>query len=141
MIYIHFKEILTNQLSDNQENYLTPNEVFNNIKTNRNICTCQLNLGKISQIKRASGSADAAINACNEPNPLCCPKCGGEMKIISFINEYQIIRKILEHLSLWVQKPSRDPPDLDFPPERNELNYEPFYDDLSGYEEPCIMAN
>ncbi len=76
-----------------------------------------------------------------EVDPLCCPKCGGEMKIISFINEHQIIRKILEHLSLWVQKPSRDPPDQDSSPENNELTYEPFYDDLAGYEEPCIMVN
>ncbi len=33
-----------------------------------------------------------------EVDPLCCPKCGGEMKIISFITEHQIIKKILEHL-------------------------------------------
>ncbi len=64
-----------------------------------------------------------------EVDPLCCSKCGGEMKIISFINEYQIIRKILEHLSLWVQKPSRDPPGQDSSPEHNELTYEPFYED------------
>ncbi len=47
-----------------------------------------------------------------EVDPLCCPKCGGEMKIISFINEYLVIRQILEHLGLWVQKPSRDSPSL-----------------------------
>ncbi len=76
-----------------------------------------------------------------EVDPLCCPKCGGEMKIISFINEFLIIRQILEHLGLWSQKPSRDPPDRDFSLENNELTYEPFYEDLSGYEEPCIMAN
>ncbi len=52
---------------------------------------------------------------------------GGEMKIISFINEYQIIRKILEYLRLWVQKPSREPPGRDSSPEHNELTYELFY--------------
>ena len=35
-----------------------------------------------------------------EADPLCCPKCGGEMEIISFITKHQIIKKILEHLSL-----------------------------------------
>ncbi len=30
-----------------------------------------------------------------EVDPLCCPKCGGEMKIISFITEHQVIQKIL----------------------------------------------
>ena len=29
-----------------------------------------------------------------EVNPLACPKCGGEMKIISFINEADVIRNI-----------------------------------------------
>jgi hypothetical protein len=85
-----------------------------------------------------------------EVDPLCCPKCGGEMKIISFINEYLVIRQILKHLGLWVQKPSRDPPSRHPSPENsvlesldrgNELIYEPFYDDWPGYEEPCIMAN
>ncbi len=72
---------------------------------------------------------------------MCCPRCGGEMKIISFITEHQVIQKILEHLGLWAQKPSRDPPNQNSSPENNELIYEPFYEDWSGYEEPCIMAN
>jgi hypothetical protein len=76
-----------------------------------------------------------------EVDPLCCPKCGGEMKIISFINEFLIIRQILEHLGLWVQKPSRDPPSRNSSPENNELTYEPFYEDWSGYEEPYIVLN
>jgi len=85
-----------------------------------------------------------------EIDPLCCPKCGGEMKIISFITEYQIIKKILEHLRLWEQKPSRDPPNRETSSENpvlesldrgNELIYEPFYEDWSGYEEPCIVLN
>ena len=76
-----------------------------------------------------------------EVDPLCCPKCGGEMKIISFITEHQVIQKILEHLRLWAQKSSRDPPDMDSSPENNELTYEPFYEDWAGYEEPRIMAN
>jgi hypothetical protein len=33
-----------------------------------------------------------------EVDPLSCPKCGNEMKIVSFINEVDVIRKILEHL-------------------------------------------
>ncbi len=61
--------------------------------------------------------------------PLCCPKCGGEMKIISFIDEFLIIEQILEHLGLWTQKPFRDPPGRNFSPEHNELTYGPFYKD------------
>jgi len=71
-----------------------------------------------------------------------------EEKIISFITEHQIIKKILEHLRLWEQKASRDPPKRDSSPENpvlesldrgNELIYEPFYEDWSGYEEPSIL--
>ena len=33
-----------------------------------------------------------------EVDPLICPKCGGEMRVISFITEFQVIRRILDHL-------------------------------------------
>jgi hypothetical protein len=35
-----------------------------------------------------------------EVDPLECPRCHAEMKIISFINEPQVIEKILRHLDL-----------------------------------------
>ncbi|MBE0575555.1 MAG: transposase [Desulfuromonadales bacterium] len=36
-----------------------------------------------------------------EVDPLACPKCGGEMKLVSFIDEPLLVRRILEHLDLW----------------------------------------
>ena len=33
--------------------------------------------------------------------PLVCPKCHGPMHIIAFIENEQVIRKILSHLNLW----------------------------------------
>jgi hypothetical protein len=33
--------------------------------------------------------------------PPTCPKCPGEMRIISFIDQPEVIKKILEHLGLW----------------------------------------
>ncbi len=33
-----------------------------------------------------------------EVDPLICPRCGGEMRVISFITEAQVIRRILDHL-------------------------------------------
>ena len=33
-----------------------------------------------------------------ETDPLVCPKCSGEMRIISFIDQPDVIKKILEHL-------------------------------------------
>ena len=44
-------------------------------------------------------------------DPLTCPKCGGRMKIIAFIEARQddVIRKILQHCGLW-HPPTRPPP-------------------------------
>ncbi len=61
--------------------------------------------------------------------------------IISCIIEHQIIQKILEHLDLWAQKPSRDPPHQNTPPINNDLVYEPFNDGWPEYEEPYIVLN
>ena len=36
-----------------------------------------------------------------EIDPLTCPKCGGIMRILAFIEESPVIRKILDHLGLW----------------------------------------
>jgi len=83
-----------------------------------------------------------------EVDPLQCPHCKGEMKIISFINERPVIRKILEHLNLWdVQQRQRPPPSRAGPklpvwkrqplpgqPQQQEL----FDDGWPGFEEPYI---
>ncbi len=47
------------------------------------------------------------------------------MKIINFITDRQLIRHILEHLGLWVQRPSRDPPSQEASHENEEIVYEP----------------
>ena len=41
-------------------------------------------------------------------DPLLCPKCLGTLKIISCIEDQQLVKKILKHLSLWdvKRKPS-----------------------------------
>jgi hypothetical protein len=36
-----------------------------------------------------------------EVDPLICPECVGPMRIISFIEEEDVIGQILEHLKLW----------------------------------------
>jgi len=37
-----------------------------------------------------------------EVDPLECPKCSGPLRVISFITDPQVVRKILEHLGLWL---------------------------------------
>jgi len=44
-----------------------------------------------------------------EVDPLLCPKCGGQMSIISFIEEHKVIDKIIDHLKLTF-KAERPPP-------------------------------
>jgi hypothetical protein len=38
-----------------------------------------------------------------EIDPLTCPRCGSEMKIISLIQDPDVIRQILKHLGFWKQ--------------------------------------
>ena len=47
-----------------------------------------------------------------EVDPLICPKCGGTMKILSFIEARQadIIEKNLRHCGLWDDISTRGPP-------------------------------
>ena len=54
----------------------------------------------------------ALIKQVYEVDPLLCPKCGGEMKIISFIERRQsgVIEKILRHCGLWEEESARGPP-------------------------------
>ena len=56
-----------------------------------------------------------------ETDPLVCPKCSGEMHIISYIDQGAVIKKILQHLGLWEE--SHAPPDRG-PPER-EITFDP----------------
>ena len=45
-----------------------------------------------------------------EADPLLCPRCGGAMRIIAFIDQREVIEKILTHMRLW-PFPSHAPPD------------------------------
>ena len=42
-------------------------------------------------------------------DPLVCPRCGAQLRIISFIDNPSVIEKILRHLNLW-HPPERPPP-------------------------------
>ncbi len=63
-----------------------------------------------------------------DADPLLCPNCGGQMKLIAVIEDGETIEKLLRHLNLWEdRRPARPPPTL-APPE--QTTYEPFYDDM-----------
>jgi len=74
-----------------------------------------------------------------EVDPLSCSWCGGEMQIISSIDEAQGIRRILEHLGLWSDTPCGKPlPDTYY---QDEPVHQPFDDGWGGYEEPSVTLN
>ncbi len=65
-------------------------------------------------------------------DPQLCPKCQGPMKVISFIEDNALIKKILIHLGLW-QTRNHDPPrsdDTHFPAFDSELTYDYTYSQL-----------
>ena len=66
---------------------------------------------KVWLVLRSEGSL-RLLRRVAEVDPLECPNCGGEMKIIALIDEAAVIEKILRHLGLWVDYgASRAPPD------------------------------
>ncbi|MCK4621734.1 MAG: hypothetical protein KAT62_05905 [Desulfuromonadales bacterium] len=74
-----------------------------------------------------------------EVDPLECPKCGAEMKIVSFINDAPVIEKILKQLRLrHTEHPGKPPPESIY---EDMVDYQPFDDGWSNYDEPSITIN
>jgi len=74
-----------------------------------------------------------------EADPLLCPKCSREMRIVALIDDREVIERILRHLGLWLQGvrvfPARAPPKPD------EWVIEPCYDDpFPDYDTEPVMA-
>jgi hypothetical protein len=66
-------------------------------------------------MERTAPPSDAALaemlRRVYEVDPLVCPRCGGEMRVVGFITEPGVIRRILDHLRKR-DRPSRSPPPL-----------------------------
>ena len=60
--------------------------------------------------KGANKSWARLIKKIYEVDPLICPKCKGQMRIIAFIDDYKIVRKILDYLGIYEFKRDRPPP-------------------------------
>jgi len=68
-------------------------------------------LEPVGNVKALRKSWARLIQKIYEVDPLVCPKCQGVMRIISFIEDRQVIRDILTHLGLWLVR-SRPPPKI-----------------------------
>jgi hypothetical protein len=82
-------------------------------------------IDRVVEARAARRAWARLIKKIYEVDPLLCPECSGPMRIIAFIEEEQIIRKILEHLRLWEEPEPRSPPAV---PEQVDIHYVPFFD-------------
>jgi hypothetical protein len=65
-------------------------------------------------------------------DPLLCPKCQGVMKMISFIEDKDVIEKILRHLGLWKSR-NHDPPAAEGP-RSLEFTYDDDYSQVPPFD-------
>jgi hypothetical protein len=85
-----------------------------------------------------------------EADPLSCPKCQKEMRIVSLIDDRAVIERILRHLGLWQQgvrvSPARAPPEIvdrGIPPSPRGYGgqAEPYFDDpFPDYDTEPVMV-
>ena len=72
-----------------------------------------------------------------------CPDCGSRMKILAYIQDADVIFRILNHLNLLPEESpetlGRSPPDDNVPVRNAEIVCEPFYDDLEPGEAEEMM--
>ncbi|MFQ6066802.1 MAG: hypothetical protein ACE5K3_05965 [bacterium] len=45
-----------------------------------------------------------------EVDPLLCPRCGGQMRIIAFLSDYTVVDRIINHLKLTFMAERPPPP-------------------------------
>jgi hypothetical protein len=103
---------------------------------------CPFSLSRLVKVKgidvrssvptRASQTWAMLIKRIYEVDPLACPHCGGQMKVVAFIEPPQedVIERILRHSGLW--QPSAPRP----PPVRDAQVYDPDLDAESPSDEP-----
>ena len=78
---------------------------------------------------------------------MICPHCQEEMKMISFIVERKVVRKILTHLKLWLGNNIRGSPSrsgklgVSSTHPGQEKQYEPVDDGWPGYDEPVYGSD
>ncbi len=73
-----------------------------------------------------------------EVDPLTCPKCTGEMRIISFIYKKTVIKKILTHLNIFEEKKNQRAPPRSTPEYTEASEIVPYDDGWPGYDEPVF---
>lgn len=52
-----------------------------------------------------------------EVDPLICPRCGGDMRVIALLEDYKVVKKILDYLSIYESQRKRPPPKINTYPD------------------------
>ncbi len=73
-----------------------------------------------------------------EVDPLVCPKCTGEMRIISFIYKKTVIKKILTHLDLYEPKSNQRAPPMPEKDYTERVKIVPYDDGWPEYGEVAV---
>jgi len=60
-------------------------------------------------------------------DPLICPKCGGTMRIVSFIEDHKVIDKIIKHLNLTFKATRPPPPQAQLSIEEQSVTFNRFH--------------
>ena len=64
-----------------------------------------MEIEKVKGTAKASATWARLIHKIFDVDPLLCPNCGKEMRIIAFITNYQEVKKILKHIGEETQRP------------------------------------
>ena len=105
---------LTTHIPDRQEQTVRYDVYYNNnsrgmrIKAGKDDIAPVIDEPEISE-KSFRKNWARLIQKIYETDPLICPKCKGEMKVIAFIEQQSVIRKMLTHLGIWKTR-NHDPP-------------------------------
>ncbi len=73
-----------------------------------------------------------------EVDPLVCPKCTGEMKVISFIYKRTVIKKILTRLNLYEEQGNQRAPPMPKEEYTERVDVIPYDDGWPGFEEKVL---
>jgi hypothetical protein len=75
-----------------------------------------------------------------EVDPLTCPKYSGIMKVISVIEDKDVIKKILKHLGLWERK-ARPPPKAVLPEKTFECDIDYSSSQVHPDSDKCLYVD
>ena len=111
---IDFIACLVSHIPNKCEQMVRYNGYYSNVCRGRrkkdSACESDFVLQDDKYTKGANKSWAKLIKKIYEVDPLICPKCGGDMRIIAFIDDYKIVRKILDYLGIYEFKRDRPPP-------------------------------